>query len=337
MGSSGASNCLVLVAPDADAICSSIIIERVLTGEKVLHDVMPVAGYLEVVAKCQGFGESLRSIILVNCGASTDLKGLLWPEFPDDPEAAEVYWSLHKDCHVYVLDSHRPFNHRNVRNEDNVTVLDWRELPEGGDLVPRMGDSDFEDSDSEEDDDDEGSEAEEDNGADDDDDGENDSNAGGEDDPTKKKRRRLRKAGGGGSDSEDGLGSQSSSDSSGTDDSDSDGGAARGKGRRGGGVGDGSPRAKQRRLDETMREQRRMRARRHKEYYNGQFYGVPSSLIAYEVAKQMDYGRNDLLWLAIVGVTEYFLEDRISMERYTGERPTRDGARALAFPRPVLP
>ena len=139
-------NCLVLVAPDADAICASIIIERVLTGEKVLHDIAPVAGYTEVVRKCRAFGPNLRSVVLVNCGASANLGDLLWPARPADPDYLADWWSLPEEAHVYVLDVHRPFNHHNVRNrEQRVTVLDYFALPGEGDDVPRAGDSDAED------------------------------------------------------------------------------------------------------------------------------------------------------------------------------------------------
>lgn len=337
-GSSGVSNCLVLVAPDADAICASIIIERVLTGEKVLHDVRPVAGYLEVVARCREFGPTLRSVVLINCGAVPDVATMLWPEPPaDELGALQEHWSLHPDAHVYVLDAHRPFHHRNVRSEDSVTVLDWRELAGGGDDVPRVGDSEcgsaLEDSD---DDDDDGSEAEEDDGDGEEDGDDNDDDGSGDDaedgdgsgiDGGKKesdgegaegegagdaegegagaqprKRRRLRKAGGG-------------SDSDGDDDARSRASSAPSSGSSATG-----PRAKQQRLDDDLRALRRRRAQRHADYYgNGQFHGVPSALVAYELAERLSYGRNDLLWLAIVGVTEHFLEDRISMDMYRGE------------------
>jgi hypothetical protein len=44
--------------------------------------------------------------------------------------------------------------------------------------------------------------------------------------------------------------------------------------------------------------------RRYDAYYNGEFYEYPSAVIAYELAEALSRGRNDLLWLAIVGLTE---------------------------------
>jgi hypothetical protein len=229
-------NGLVVVAPDADAICASIIIERVLTGEKVLHDIAPVAGYTEVVRKCRAFGPNLRSVVLINCGAGSVLSELLWPEQPTDPAYVADWWSLPDEAHVYVLDVHRPFNHHNVRNVARVTVLDLFALPGEGDDVPRVGDSDAEDEleygDEEEEDEaeegeEEADEADEEEGGEDDlheeergaggratsssDEREDEEGGGGAGGSPRRgkpaaKRRRLRRAGGDGSEGDDSEG-----------------------------------------------------------------------------------------------------------------------------------
>jgi len=43
---------------------------------------------------------------------------------------------------------------------------------------------------------------------------------------------------------------------------------------------------------------------RYETYYDGEFHSHPASFLAYELAEAVSRGRNDLLWLAILGVTE---------------------------------
>ena len=320
-------NCLVLVAPDADAICASIIIERVLTGEKVLHDIAPVAGYTEVVRKCRAFGPNLRSVVLVNCGASANLGDLLWPARPADPDYLADWWSLPEEAHVYVLDVHRPFNHHNVRNrEQRVTVLDYFALPGEGDDVPRAGDSDAEDELDEEEEEEGESEAEEaepgeeeeeaaesaaesghGRASSDEREGDEGSRGAGSSpargQPTQK-RRRLRRAGGDaseGDDSEGGGEGEGGSDeearasgapasSPGVASRRSAASSADRRRRRRAGVGGTAGAAsppRQQRLDQELRDRRRAAAERYRRYYSGNHYGTCAALVAYELAEQV--------------------------------------------------
>lgn len=64
----------------------------------------------------------------------------------------------------------------------------------------------------------------------------------------------------------------------------------------------------------AVRRRRRREALR--DYYSGSYYGVPASCVAYELAVQLNRAQNDLLWLAIVGVTDHFVHERIPREVY---------------------
>jgi cell division control protein 45 len=46
------------------------------------------------------------------------------------------------------------------------------------------------------------------------------------------------------------------------------------------------------------------------EYYLATSYGAASSMVAYEISKETSKDTNDLLWLAIVGLTSYYIQVR---------------------------
>lgn len=60
----------------------------------------------------------------------------------------------------------------------------------------------------------------------------------------------------------------------------------------------------------------RRRRQRWRRYYSGGFYGVPSAVLAYQLASELSKARNDLLWLAIVGLTDHFLHNRMHYDTY---------------------
>jgi cell division control protein 45 len=61
---------------------------------------------------------------------------------------------------------------------------------------------------------------------------------------------------------------------------------------------------------------RRQKRRQFRDYYTGSYYGMASSSLMYTLSQQLNKADRELLWLAIVGVTEMFLFDRISREKY---------------------
>ncbi len=111
-------------------------------------------------------------------------------------------------------------------------------------------------------------------------------------------------------------------------------GAKRRRGSDGGGGGDSESSGsdaggekKQRKLDEMLAELKRQRAQRHRDYYAvGNYSSYPASFIAFHIAKEVGRSRNDMLWLAIVGLTDV----RAARRRAgAGSRqPAADAARA---------
>lgn len=47
-------------------------------------------------------------------------------------------------------------------------------------------------------------------------------------------------------------------------------------------------------------------------YYGSNFFGLPSSYLAYKMIKDLHKNNNEYLWYAMVGVTGAFLEQKIS-------------------------
>ena len=51
-------------------------------------------------------------------------------------------------------------------------------------------------------------------------------------------------------------------------------------------------------------------------YYRGSFYSLPASYVMYQLAQQLSRAQNDLLWLAIVGLTDHYIHERMSQDVY---------------------
>jgi len=52
-------------------------------------------------------------------------------------------------------------------------------------------------------------------------------------------------------------------------------------------------------------------------YDDGNFFGEPVAKLAYQLASDLNVARNDLLWLAIVGITSQYLQQRLSHDAYS--------------------
>ncbi|KAF8706419.1 hypothetical protein HU200_030688 [Digitaria exilis] len=103
------------------------------------------------------------------------------------------------------------------------------------------------------------------------------------------------------------TGDASDSDASDSDSDDDDGG--------------GGGRRKRRRLSDDADAEGgdpvRLFARLRREYYRlGTFHGKPSGCLMYELAHALRKNTNELLWLACVALTDQFVHDRITNERY---------------------
>lgn len=51
-------------------------------------------------------------------------------------------------------------------------------------------------------------------------------------------------------------------------------------------------------------------------YYNGSSYGMNASTVLYILSTSMNKDSNDLLWFAIIGLTDQFINERIEMNNY---------------------
>nr|CAB3488938.1 unnamed protein product [Digitaria exilis] len=85
--------------------------------------------------------------------------------------------------------------------------------------------------------------------------------------------------------------------------------------------GGGGGRRKRRRLSDDADAEGgdpvRLFARLRREYYRlGTFHGKPSGCLMYELAHALRKNTNELLWLACVALTDQFVHDRITNERY---------------------
>jgi cell division control protein 45 len=86
---------------------------------------------------------------------------------------------------------------------------------------------------------------------------------------------------------------------------------------------EGGGRRKRRRLSDDAEAEAeggdpaRLLARLRREYYRlGTFHGKPSGCLMYDLAHALRKSTNELLWLACVALTDQFVHDRITNERY---------------------
>jgi hypothetical protein len=152
----GGCSVLLLVAPDCDSLCAARILTTLFKGDSLEFKMVGVAGYTDVqnevnaaMAPTGGASASaagsltsspLRSVIMINCGAVPKIDELL---------------ELPAGVTLYIIDSHRPIYHTNVRADGRIRVLTSMTRDALAiDTVPEAGDSDLEAEDEEEDDED---------------------------------------------------------------------------------------------------------------------------------------------------------------------------------------
>jgi cell division control protein 45 len=181
----------------------------------------------------------------------------------------------------YIIDAHRPVYHKNIKGSalrvlDSGVPMHLSDVPSDNDSELGLGDVDVHELGSSDDDDDRSS------------------------------------------------GVYSKSTDLDNDDDDDDGssveeaGARRKRLRRGG----ESPRGKRRRdvLAADAGESRggalRRRAKRWQQYYSSHFFAAPSAYCMYRLARELGRERNDLLWLALVAVTDAYLQEAFGDEDY---------------------
>ena len=105
---------LVLAAAEADGICAAHILTSILRLEGVAYTLQSIDTYSELETVLKTLRASVRTVVLLNCGAVVDL-------------------TTHElgDVVLIVIDSHRPIHHRNVKEPARILVLD-DDLGRGG-------------------------------------------------------------------------------------------------------------------------------------------------------------------------------------------------------------
>ena len=77
--------------------------------------------------------------------------------------------------------------------------------------------------------------------------------------------------------------------------------------------------AREQRREGTMaqrRQRERLRLQQVKAYYNGSSYGCATSVLMYEICNQLNKASNQDLWLSIIGLTDQFLHERVTTGQY---------------------
>ena len=109
-GATTARRVLLFVATDScDSIATLQILEHLLNKDNVPYGIYPVANESELVRYAEEMlqDEAERSVVLVNCGATEDIRSIL---------------GCGPGIRIYIFDSHRPLNIKNVQKE-NAQVL----------------------------------------------------------------------------------------------------------------------------------------------------------------------------------------------------------------------
>ena len=104
---------LFLAAPSVDSLCSLKILTTLLAAEFIPFKVEPVSSYGEMQQLNGQLGredyQGVSAIVLVECGATSDLSKLLRP-----PSRVQIF----------VLDSHRPIALENLYGNSQVMFVD---------------------------------------------------------------------------------------------------------------------------------------------------------------------------------------------------------------------
>jgi cell division control protein 45 len=328
---------LILVNPDADALCAGRILSYALRADKVPYQLRPCGGFnclLKILEKLalngdemEGSSSTIRAVVLLNLGATRNLqKTLFEPSVGYGENNEEIVSPPLLDMEqtkLYVLDSHRPYHLANIYAQKNIVLWNdenfWH-TDEGG--IP--SDGEYLDDESDE------SESEDEDDSDDDSDG---SDSKGSDSESEAEFDDVN--GNGKLKKDDGDLSDASVDLEG--------------GKR---ASAGTPKSERRKKARTdpdtpdirdtddendkdnasivekemadkpiisMREKHKLRRDKVRKYYsNGSFHSSPVAFMAYILlAEQLRHDSiGDLLWLACVGVSDAFVHHRLDLTGY---------------------
>ena len=70
---------------------------------------------------------------------------------------------------------------------------------------------------------------------------------------------------------------------------------------------------------DSQRDRRRMLRKMIRRYYASSWHGTACSVLCYSLVQALNKSSNELLWMAIVGLTDQLVHERIEHEKYVGE------------------
>jgi len=319
---------LILPARGVDALCACKILTTMLTTESVPHQVAPVSGFTDIAHAVDDFVEGQdgpSSIVLIDCGANIDLVAFLQLDTPSREQVT-----------VYVIDSHRPLHLSNIdQSNRRVRVLmddvdEETEFPdplpaditEDGDIID---DSDEEVSQANAFDLDEYGDEEEEEGYD----GYTSHEDADQEGDDEEEEESVDQNGDNDDDLYEGFSAEERKESDDIDSQDASHGSPLGHKRRRSKkkTTDGSrARNRVRRVAREKRESRSERRERyrtliqqHRKYYERASFAPPIACLLFEMARRLSHETNNMLWWAILGLTDQFLLERISPDSYANQ------------------
>ena len=102
---------LILATLEPDSVCASKLLAEALKSENILYTLRAVKGLSDLDRVLRPLLETacFKNIILINCGGSIDLTAR--------------FENLLEGCYLYIIDSRRPFSHKNLSSSSNRVVV----------------------------------------------------------------------------------------------------------------------------------------------------------------------------------------------------------------------
>lgn len=317
-----------VAAADVDALAASRVLTALLRADLARYEIHPVIGYDDLAAKFNLLAGKVepRAVLLVNCGAMVDLAEVLG--LPQDPQDAD---DQHTDVRVFVMDCHRPYHLRNIRN-DRVVLFDDLEdnamvdMPLDVNWEDQWGNVDADDSSDEDSEFDDSTDEEDEGSAEGGDLGQTLGSEGTPAAPAKrksKKRKRRRDRDANAIMGDDvvfdgtpGGIANSDHDSESEEDDDAQSGSVKRRRRRA--RRKKVRRSRRRHLDDDDPEI--MEREKLREYYSNATLAMSSACLSHSIAAVFNRSDIDSLWMAIVGVTSQLNTSSISDDLYEDAR-----------------
>mmetsp|Transcript_32698 Transcript_32698/g.23629 ORF Transcript_32698/g.23629 Transcript_32698/m.23629 type:complete len:156 (+) Transcript_32698:50-517(+) len=104
----------IFVSNDVDALCALRILTTILKQDEVQYGIIPVFSNVHLrteLDKLETNKDAVKNLIFLNCGGTVDLT-TSW--FVTDQDV---------DAFAFLIDSHRPYYHKNVNESERIWVL----------------------------------------------------------------------------------------------------------------------------------------------------------------------------------------------------------------------